>query len=108
MQPTISSKEPADPAITLEQKWRPILTGELKERALTTVEEIVAALPDPSSVDISNVSLSGGSAGLAILCAYLSRAGLDNDDNAVEFLAHAMNALSSQPMGPSLYSGFTG
>ena len=87
--------------------WRPILDGRLAERALSTVQDIVEALPAPSD-KISDASLSRGTAGLAILCAYLSRAGLDDDVNAAEFLAHAVNLVSSQPMGSSLYGGFTG
>src|SRR6266498_2865375 len=102
-------KKPSNPAIGLERpSWRPILTGEIKERALATVGEIVAALPNPLSAEISDASLSGGSAGLAVLCAYLSRAGLDDDENAAQFLAHAVNSVSAQQMGPSLYGGFTG
>jgi lantibiotic modifying enzyme len=68
----------------------------------------VAALPDPSATEISDVSLSDGTAGLAVLCAYLSRAGLDDDENAAQFLAHAVNSVSAQQIGPSLYGGFTG
>jgi lantibiotic biosynthesis protein len=88
--------------------WRPILDGDLAERARTTVHQIVDGLPSPSSPEVSDVSLSGGSAGLSILCAYLSRAGLDGDENAAQFLSHAVNYVSSEPMGPSLYGGFTG
>src|SRR5438034_6105647 len=102
-------KKPSNPAIGLERpSWRSVLTGETKERALATVGEIVAALPDPSAVETSDVSLSGGTAGLAVLCAYLSRVGLDDDENATQFLAHAVNSVSAQQMGPSLYGGFTG
>ena len=102
-------KKPSNPAIGLERpSWRPVLTGGIKERALATVGEIVAALPDPSATEISDVSLSDGTAGLAVLCAYLSRAGLDDDENAAQFLAHAVNSVSAQQMGPSLYGGFTG
>jgi lantibiotic modifying enzyme len=101
-------KEPTDPAVNFKRPtWRPILTGEVKARALAAVGEIVAALPDPS-IDSPDASLSGGSAGLAILCGYLARAGLDDDENAAQFLVHALNSVSSQPMGPSLYGGFTG
>src|SRR6266536_2682886 len=102
-------KKPSNPAIGLERpSWLPILTGKIKERAIAAVGEIVAALPNPWSAEISDASLSGGSAGLAVLCAYLSRAGLDDDENAAQFLAHAVNSVSAQQMGPSLYGGFTG
>lgn len=102
-------KKTSDPLVEpLRPSWRPILAGEIKDQALVAVGEIVAALPDPSSAEISNASLSGGSAGLAVLCAYLSRAALDDDVNAAQFLAHAVNSVSAQPMDPSLYGGFTG
>src|SRR5215510_6514645 len=87
--------------------WRAILSGETKQRALSAIQEIVAALPD-SPTTASDPSLSGGTAGLAILCAYLSLAGWDDDENAGEFLMHAVEAVATQRMSPSFYSGFTG
>ena len=85
-----------------------MLDGSLRKRALAAVEEIIAALPDPSSTNLNDFSLSGGTAGLAIFCAYLSRAGLDTDENAVQFLEQALLSVSTTPMDPSLYGGFTG
>ena len=75
---------------------------------MATVHEIVAALPDPSSTKSMDASLAQGAAGFAVLCAYLSRAGLDNDETAAQFLSQAANAVSSHPMNASLYGGFTG
>lgn len=90
------------------QAWQPVLTREISRRALEVVNDIVAALPGPSEMGISDPLLSSGTAGIAILCAYLSRAGLDDDENAREFLAHSVNAVPELPLGPSLYGGFTG
>ena len=88
--------------------WTPILNDAPGERALDAVHEIAAALPNPASSELDNPSLAGGAAGLAILCAYLARAGLDTDENAAQFLEQALEAISTEPMGPSLYGGFTG
>ena len=88
--------------------WQPLLTNSLGERALAAVQEIVADLPGPSATEIADASLSGGQAGLAVLSAYLSLAGLDDGENAEKFLEQAVEAVSSRRMDPSLYAGFTG
>jgi lantibiotic modifying enzyme len=93
---------------SVHQSWRPLLSGPLRQRAVSATKEIIAALPDPLSSASTDVTLASGSAGLAVLCAYLSRAGLDDNENAMQFLTHAIDSVSSQPMGPSLYNGFTG
>src|SRR5205085_7790670 len=90
------------------QCWRPVLASELKAQALAAVQEIVAALPDPASAELQDASLSGGTSGLAVLCAYLSRADLDDDENATQFLARAFAAVGGTPMSSSVYRGFTG
>lgn len=102
-------RSPSDAAVELKKRsWHPILASDVKDHALAVVSEIVAALPDPSSAGIADPSLSRGDAGLAVLCAYLARAGLDDGENAMQFLAQAVNAVSSQTMNSSLYRGFTG
>src|SRR6266480_4688927 len=88
--------------------WEPILDGSLGERALEAVQGIITELPDPSSTEISDASLAGGTAGLAVLCAYLALADYDDGENAEQFLEQAVRALSSGPMEPSLYSGLAG
>ncbi|MGH9941042.1 MAG: lanthionine synthetase C family protein [Pyrinomonadaceae bacterium] len=89
--------------------WRPLLSGESRERArAVVVREIVAALPGPEQAGLTDFSLAGGDAGLAVLCAYLGRAGDDGDENAAQFLGRAVEAVSTEPMSPSLYGGFTG
>ena len=88
--------------------WRPILEGPLAERVRTVIDDIVNALPGPSSAEIADHSLAGGTAGLALLCGYLARAGYDDDENAAQFLEQAIAAVSVEYLGPSLYGGFTG
>src|SRR5919109_67048 len=89
-------------------RWSLLVDGSLAEHALAAIREIVADLPDPSANILTDASLSGGAAGLAILCAYLSRAALDSDENATQFLERAMKAIATYSMDASLYSGFTG
>jgi lantibiotic biosynthesis protein len=94
-----------------KQSWHPLLNGLQRQRALSVIKEIIAALPElpePASAELTDASLASGAAGLATLCAYLSRAGFDYDENAAEFLSHAINAISTSPMGVSFYGGFTG
>lgn len=88
--------------------WHPILEDSLRERALDAVREVVAALPDPRAVELDDASLSGGTSGLGVLCAYLARVGFDDTENASLFLAQSVRAVSSSPMPPALYGGFTG
>jgi class I lanthipeptide synthase len=104
MQQSRSAAAPAERA----NVWAPILPRAMKAKAQKAIKEIVGALPDPSLTALTDVSLAGGSAGLAVLCAYLSRAGLDDNENASLFLAQAVKSVSTQPLGPSLYGGFTG
>ena len=89
-------------------KWQAILSGELCDRAVTVVHEIVEALPGPASSEGLEGSLASGSAGLAVLCAYLARADYDDYENAAQFLERASEAVLTQELNPSLYSGFTG
>lgn len=88
--------------------WHPVLDDSLGERALATVDEIVAALPAPWSEEIDDASLAGGAAGLAILCAYLAQAGYDDGENAEQFLEQAVQSITAEPAGSSFYKGSTG
>lgn len=88
--------------------WQPILNGPRSKRALDAVQGIIAGIPDPSSAEIPHASLAQGTAGLAVLCAYLALADHDDGENAQRFLERAVHALASEPMDPSLYGGFTG
>jgi lantibiotic biosynthesis protein len=90
-----------------DNNWHPILSGSLAEDALTTIAEIVAALPAPG-YEALDASLSGGVAGLAILCGYLAKSDYDDGENAEQFLEQAVQTLTEEPLGPSFYVGFTG
>ena len=92
--------------------WRPLLEGSLRERALEAVGLIADALPDPPDPKDDGAldwSFAGGSAGLAVLCTYLSRS-LDEpyEGTAEGFLDHAGRSIEAEPTGHSLYEGFTG
>src|SRR5262245_55214164 len=90
------------------RSWRPLLDERAGARAWTAGQKIVADLPGPPAIEISDASFAEGKTGLALLCAYLTLAGLDDDENALRFLEQAIQAVASEPMGPSLYGGFTG
>ena len=96
------------PTEITRNSWRPILDGTLAESARKAIEEIVNALPDPSAAEIEDHSLAGGTAGLALLCSYLARAGEDDEENAAQFLEHAIKAVSREQVGPTFYGGFAG
>jgi lantibiotic biosynthesis protein len=96
--------------------WRPILDGELGEAATEALQEIAADLlvPHPkltSDQGARDTSLAGGKAGMAVFYTYLSQT-LPNSDSeqstALVLLEEAIDALTSVPMHPSLYGGFTG
>lgn len=102
--------------------WQPILDGDLKEQALEAVQAIADRLhaPPPAIIPFgleeakyrasTEASLGSGVAGLAVLYAHLDWAGIegDYDETAVRFLEQALDALSSEVLGYSLYGGFTG
>jgi len=101
--------------------WRPILTGEIANRARRAVEGIAAAIQKQAGPPIAGTraarkrlfrdsSLAGGTAGLAVFYGYLSRAVSSNDHKktALRHLQEAGDAVESVVMNPSLYGGFTG
>jgi len=88
--------------------WLALLDGELRDRAATSVEEIVASLPEPDDASLDDPSLAGGASGLAILCDALARAGLDDGENARAFLDRAIALAEERILGGSLYSGVVG
>lgn len=97
---------PATPAAGAA--WSPILVGEARAEALELVDvlaESISARQGPLSPD---ASLSSGCAGCAVLFAERARAGRGGSDEALSFLAGAVDMLARRPMGVSLYSGFPG
>jgi lantibiotic modifying enzyme len=68
-----------------------------------------AAVPAPPQHYTSAYQLGEGAAGIAVFFAYLHRTGVrPARQMAFDYLDIAIEALATQPMGPSLYSGFTG
>jgi lantibiotic modifying enzyme len=102
-----------------ETTWRPILTGDLLERAGQAIDEIAASLRQIASDSSRNTmeswsrggpSLAGGDAGLAFFFAYLdsARPGEGYDDLALELLERAIEGTGAVQSPPSLYGGFSG
>jgi lantibiotic biosynthesis protein len=120
--------------------WNPIIDGALQAQAFETIESIAAAIQKIANLAVAdpkrqswkakkkskrgsavsrvkavtreqaNPSLANGSAGLAILFAYLDRVrcGYRDKETAVYFLDQAMDAASEGPIDSSLYGGVTG
>lgn len=96
----------APPAETLG--WRPLLTGPLATQARDAVDAIVADLATSMPKPIA-ATLADGDAGVALLYAYLARHGVTGAEERVcELLDSAAAAVAARPLGPSLYSGYTG
>jgi lantibiotic modifying enzyme len=109
--------------IKMKTNWQPILEGDLKERALTTVLEIAQILQNdppytlPKGVEDSaetqegfKIGLAGGWLGYSLFYCYGARAFPDDDDEqiAAEFLNQTIQAASKYRLGFSLYTGYTG
>ncbi len=73
------------------------------------IRQIAAAAPQPG-VLVQDPTLASGSAGLAVLFAYLDRAGEGRwcSDRAFSYLAEAMETLQGLPTSPSLFRGAPG
>jgi hypothetical protein len=91
--------------------WRPILSGTTAQQALQAVdaitESITSITPPPGERD---PSLASGQAGLALLYTWLARTRHipQADVLAWQYLDQAIEAVSTQAMGASLYGGFPG
>ena len=104
----------------MNEPWRPLLSGDLANRAMEAVLAIAEDIParidwvsprvDPSGAGPWRAGLASGTAGQALLFGYLAlHTGEERwTDLALDFLDKAGEAVSSFPMSESLYSGFTG
>lgn len=98
----------------MKSPWRPLLTGDLAAQAQQAVDEIAVALdsrtPNSPDLEARGASLAGGTAGQALLRAYLHlHTGEERQaDRAADLLETAAESLASTVMMPGLYSGFTG
>ncbi|HLJ26940.1 MAG TPA: lanthionine synthetase C family protein [Candidatus Angelobacter sp.] len=101
------------PATSRLRYWKPLLDHEHAQAALASIHEIAMALErdlrDQERAS-GNPELGAGAAGIATFFAYLQTAGLfaGAGDLALQYLNIGIDALAGQPMGPSLYAGFTG
>lgn len=105
-----------------QSRWKPILTGSLKEKAVEAIDAISRALRKPprevipgNEMDeraqaVEEASLAGGRAGYALLFDYLARSEGNQryKKYSAMFLEHAMDAVAEVQMSASLYSGFSG
>ncbi len=106
--------------MTTHAPWRPLLTGELADRAMEAVLAIAEDIPvrpgwlhplvGESHAAAWRGSLASGAAGQALFYAYLALHTQEERyaDLALERLDQAAEAVAASPMSESLYSGFTG
>ncbi len=104
----------------LNQSWRPLLSGDLADRALEAVFSIAEDIPartgwvHPRAAESAagpwRAGLASGAAGQALFYGYLSlHTGEERwADLALDLLDQAGEAVASFPMTESLYSGFPG
>ena len=88
----------------------PLLSGALRERALHLAGTLAETLRPTPAADHRNATLASGSAGLAVCCSQLARTRSDQEaaDAALTRLEEAVDAVATEPLTSSLYSGFTG
>jgi hypothetical protein len=97
----------------LTMPWRPLLQGDERDRALETVAGIAETLlpiAPPIQDAYLRASLAGGSAGLAILAAYLDPVdlGLSERSRAERHLRQALATVAEGPVVASLHFGLAG
>jgi lantibiotic modifying enzyme len=98
----------SDRAVHKPGKWRPILDGELRERALASVRSIAASLELQPEAKTPRYPMQ--LAEQALLNAYLGFGdfGDRHFDLSSQLLDRAIDAVAETPMRPSLYGGFVG
>jgi hypothetical protein len=99
------------PATRLQQTrpWQPLLEGDCRALALQAVQEIADGLRESRSrLGMTDFSLAGGSAGLAVFFAYLHQAFSEPAATPRGFLEAAIAAAREGPTRASLYSGLAG
>ena len=95
--------------------WRPLLEGAIAKEATAAAKGVAAEIARPrrrrrGTRSLPEYSLSGGAAGIAVLYAYLGKAGFGGRCEAASgrFLEEAREAVASVTMAPALYGGFAG
>jgi lantibiotic modifying enzyme len=104
-----------------EAKWRPLLDGDLRRRALDAIDAIARDLRDPPAASdhpdvpeqqraIDEICLGRGRAGLALF--YGFKALVDDDEGArseaSRYLEEAFDGVARLSMSSSLFVGFSG
>jgi lantibiotic modifying enzyme len=95
----------------MSENWKPILEGELAERARQAIEEIAAALGPLDAAETGrHASLAGGQSGQALFYTYLALQTSDESaaERAAELIEQAADILAETPLPPNLYTGFAG
>lgn len=92
--------------------WKPLLEGELAARTMQAVKDVARALGryERPAGEPHFPSLGGGTAGEALLPAYLALHGGDEEpaERAANLLDTATEAVATTVLPPGLYSGFPG
>lgn len=110
----ISAPSPVGPPQDSEpaKSWRPVLEGRDAERARAAVDAVAESLLQRAeqTVPLADPGFPDGSAGFALLFAYLA---LDSGDDrwhewSERLLDQAIDALVDRPMPQMLFGGFTG
>jgi hypothetical protein len=91
--------------------WRPLLEGELAERARSWTSDIAAHLAAHANApEVKSPSLASGQSGLACFHAYLSRDFPDSEHaaRAEQCLERAVDGVATRRVSASLHGGFPG
>src|SRR5262245_8316638 len=88
--------------------WPPLLSGDIRERALATVGAIARALPPPG--EVPGPGLADGAAGIALFYHTLStsQGGAVHAATSVQHLNSALRAAATTRLSPGLFSGVAG
>ena len=92
------------------ETWKPLLEGDLADEAWRAVLEVAAALKEPDVQMAADPTVASGSAGVALFYTYLGQILEDETwaDAAVSHFDLMVEAVSSSPLRPGLYSGLVG
>jgi hypothetical protein len=90
--------------------WQPLLEGDWRDRALEGARAIADNLAPLGQDSAEDPTLSAGTAGFAVLHAYMARAFGESKRPAfaIRCLRHALATMRSRPAQAALYDGATG
>jgi len=95
--------------MSVADDWRPLLSGTAQGRALQAVDAVAESITSLSP-GARDPSLAGGQAGIALLYAWLAKAGRSSHarDLAWQCLDRAIEAVATEEMGSWFWEGFSG